>query len=103
MGLFLYRIQPVRPEMLTSGSTETESRLVDEHFSYLKNLVENGTVMMAGRTQNKDYSSFGLVIFKANSDEEAREIMLNDPAVKNRVFRGELFPYRISLFKPENV
>ena len=70
--------------------------------SYLKDLVEKGVVMMAGRTQNRDYSSFGIVIFKAESDQQAAEIMQNDPAVKNRVFRGELFPYRIALFKPEN-
>ncbi len=102
MGLFLYKIQPVRPEMLTTGSTDTESRIVSEHFSYLKDLLEKGMVMMAGRTQNKDYSSFGIVIFKAESDQEATAIMQNDPAIKNRVFRGELFPYRIALFKPEN-
>jgi len=76
--------------------------LVSEHFSYLQDLTEKGTVMMAGRTQNTDYSSFGIVIFRAGNDQEAREIMLNDPAVKNRVFRAELFPYRIALFRPEN-
>ena len=100
--MYLYKIQPVRPGMLTEGSTESESRTVSEHFDYLKDLTEKGTVMLAGRTQNKDYSSFGIVIFKAESEEKAREIMNNDPAVKNRVFRAELFPYKSSLFKPEN-
>ena len=28
--------------------------------------------------------------------------MLEDPAVKNMVFRAELYPYRISLLKEEN-
>jgi uncharacterized protein len=100
--MFLYRIQPVRPAMLTEGSTEAESRTVSEHFEYLKTLTEKGTVMLAGRTQNRDYSSFGIVIFNAESEAEALEIMNNDPAVKNRVFRAELFPYKTSLFKPEN-
>ena len=100
--MFLYKIQPVRPAMLTEGSTETESKTVSEHFEYLKSLTEKGTVMLAGRTQNRDYSSFGIVIFSAESEEKAREIMSNDPAVKNRVFPAELFPYKNSLFKPEN-
>ena len=100
--MFLYKIQPVRPAMLTEGSTETESKTVSEHFDYLKNLTENGTVILAGRTQNKDYSSFGIVIFNAETEEKAHEIMNNDPAVKNRVFRAELFPYRNALFTPEN-
>ena len=100
--MFLYKIQPVRRAMLTEGSTETESRTVSEHFDYLKDLTEKGTVILAGRTQNRDYSSFGIVIFNAESEDRAREIMNNDPAVKNRVFRAELFPYKTSLFRPEN-
>jgi uncharacterized protein len=88
--------------MLTGGSTELESRIVSEHFNYLKQLANEGVVILAGRTQNTDYSSFGIVLFNAETMEAAREIMLNDPAVKNKVFRGELFPYKTSLFSPDN-
>jgi uncharacterized protein YciI len=102
MAQFLYKIQPVRPEMLTEGSTETESRTVSEHFSYLKSLMEKGVVILAGRTLNTEYSSFGIVLFNAESMESARRIMLDDPAVKNRVFRGEIYTYSISLLKAEN-
>ena len=102
MRQFLYRIQPVRPEMLTEGRTELESQVISEHFSYLKALMEQGIVMMAGRTENSDHSSFGLVIFKAESEKLAREIMHDDPAVKKRVMRAELYPYHIAIFKPEN-
>lgn len=102
MAQFLYKIQPVRPEMLTEGSTETESRIVGQHFSYLKDLMERGVVILAGRTTNTDYSSFGIVLCNAESIEAARRIMHNDPAVKNKVFRGEVYPYSISLLKAEN-
>jgi len=77
--------------MLASGSTEFESRIVSGHFSYLKQLTSDGMVILAGR-QNTDNSSFGIVLFNAGTVEEAREIMLSDPAVKNKVFRAELFP-----------
>ena len=101
--MFLYKIQPVRPPMLTDGPSEAESKTISEHFDYLKDLTEKGTVLLAGRTQNRDYNSFGVVIFNAESEEKARDIMNNDPAVKNRVFRAGLFPYKNSLFNPENV
>ncbi len=91
MEQFLYRIQPVRHDMLTKGSSELESRIVSEHFNYLKRLTEDGVVILAGRKQNTDYSSFGIVVLKAETIQAAREIMLNDPAVKNKVFRAELF------------
>ncbi len=80
--------------MLTEGPTETESQIVSDHFSYLKDLVERGVVILAGRTQNKDYSSFGIIIFKAESEDQAREIVRNDRAVENNVMRAELYPYR---------
>ena len=88
--------------MLANGSTEIESRVVSEHFNYLKQLTSDGVVILAGRTQNTDNSSFGIVLFNAGTVEEAREIMLNDLAVKNNVFRAELFPYKMALFGPNN-
>jgi uncharacterized protein len=88
--------------MLTKGSNQVESRVISDHFNYLKRLAEDGIVILAGRTQNTDYSSFGIVLFKAETIEAAREIMLNDPAVKNNVFRAELYPYKTSIFNPDN-
>ncbi len=61
-ALFLYKIQPVRPEMLSVGPTSAEEQTVAEHFSYLKDLTEAGVVLLAGRTLNTDHSSFGMVI-----------------------------------------
>ena len=97
MSQFLYKIQPVRPEALTSGFTEQEKKTISEHFEYLKRLTESGTVLLAGRTTNIESNSFGIVIFSADSVEAARRIVNEDPAVANRVFRAELFPYRNSL------
>jgi len=99
---YLYKIQPIRDGVLKTGATEDEKRIVGEHFSYLQELIGKGVLVMAGRTLNIDNSSFGIVVFRASSDEEARGIMLEDPAVKNMVFRAELYPYRISLLKEEN-
>jgi len=100
---YIYRIQPVRPAMLTDGATPEEQQVVSAHYDYLKFLMESGTVVMAGRTTNTDYSSFGIVIFVAIDDAAAKQIMLNDPAIKNRVMRGEVYPYRVALFQPENL
>ncbi len=102
MATYLYKIQPVRPEMLTGGSTEAEERIISDHFAYLEDLMGKGVLILAGRTLNKDYSSFGITIIKAESDEEARRVMHNDPAVKNHVMRAELYPYRIALLEAGN-
>ena len=94
---YLYRIQASRPEMLTHGPTPEEAETVSQHFAYLKQLTEQGVVVLAGRTLNTDASSFGIVILQADSEEAARNVMQHDPAVQRQVMRAELFPYRIAL------
>ena len=94
---FLYRIQPTRPAMLREGPTPQEEAILSQHFDYLKALTVQGVVVLAGRTLNTDESSFGIVILTAASEDAARAIMHNDPAVKQGVMRAELFPYRIAL------
>lgn len=94
---YLYKIQPIRSEMLTESPTEDEQNLISQHFDYLKNLTDQGVVLLAGRTLNTDETSFGIVIFIAESEEAATEIMNNDPAVKHKVMRAELYPYGLAL------
>jgi uncharacterized protein YciI len=97
MKQFLYKIQPSRPAMLTDGPTSEEGRIVSEHFNYLKDLTEAGTVLLAGRTLNTDESSFGIVILQATDEAAAKEVMLKDPAVKKGVMLAEFYPYRVAL------
>jgi uncharacterized protein YciI len=98
MPQFLYRIQPTRIGMLTEGPSEQESAVVGQHFAYLKELNAAGTVLMAGRTLNADERTFGIVVFVAESEAQAEELVRNDPAVKHGVMRAELFPYSVALW-----
>lgn len=98
MNQFLYRIQPTRSDMLTTGPTEQEAKIIAAHFTYLEQLVANGTVLLAGRTLNTDSSSFGIVILIAQTEADALGVMQNDPAVSQGVMKAELFPYRVALW-----
>ncbi len=100
---YLYRIQPARPAMLAEGPTPEEAAIVGEHFAYLKGLTERGVVILAGRTLNTDESSFGVIVFNAASEDEARAIVEGDPAVRGGVMRAALFPYRVALIREQNV
>jgi uncharacterized protein YciI len=102
MQQYLYRIQPTRAAMLTEGPTPEEQRIVGEHFAYLQGLVEQGVVILAGRTLNTDESSFGIVIFNADSDEGANGVAEDDPAVRQGVMRAAVFPYRVALINEAN-
>ena len=52
-------------------------------------------MLLFGRTLTTDASTFGIVIFRAESAEAARRIMADDPAVAAGVMRGEVFPFRV--------
>ncbi len=97
MEQYLYRVTPTRIAMLTEGPTPSEERVVGEHFTYLQRGVAEGVVMLAGRTLNKDASTFGIVILRAASESEARAKMENDPAVKQGVMSAQLYPFRVAL------
>ncbi len=96
---FLYRIQVTRPAMLTSGPTPEEAAAIAEHFNYLKELTAKGVLILAGRTQNNDETTFGIVIFRAASEEAARAIMNADPSIAKGVQKATLFPYRVALME----
>jgi uncharacterized protein YciI len=98
---YLYLIQAVRPAMVIE-STEWESRIVGEHFMYLKAQTENGVFCVVGRTLNSDYSTMGIGVLRANSEAEAWHIAEQDPAVINRVMRLDVLPFGIAMVKKEN-
>ena len=97
MNQYLYRLVPVRIEMVTMGPTAEEQAIVGEHFARLQALTEQGVVLLVGRTQDNSPRTFGIVIFEAESEAQAREIMNGDPAVQKGIMRAELFPFRIAL------
>jgi uncharacterized protein YciI len=87
----------VRKDLLTTRPTDEESKVLEQHFNYLKDLTAKGEVLLVGRTMNRDETGFGIVIFHAASEEAARRIMEGDPAVQQGVFRASLFPFQILL------
>jgi uncharacterized protein len=94
---FIYIVRPTRLQMLTEGPTSGEGAVVKRHLEYLERLAEAGVVLLAGRTQTADEKTFGLVVFRAESEEAARRIVDADPAVADGVMRAELYPYRVAV------
>ena len=92
---YIYLIHPLRHEFFDSP-TPQEVAVMDAHFEYLKKATADGVVLLAGPCLDE---TFGVVVFKAESDESARAFMLNDPSVGNNVMMAELHPMRISLIK----
>jgi uncharacterized protein YciI len=97
MQEFLYKLQLVRGDMLRTGPTDLEQAVVAEHFAYLQDLNTQGVVILVGRTLNTDENTMGLTIFRAESEDTARQMMNGDPAVKKGVMTATLYPFRVIL------
>jgi len=77
--------------------TDTQNAVVARHFERLAQAARAGQVILAGRTKEALDQTFGLVIFEAASEAEAREFMLSDPAVVAQLMTATLHPYAVAL------
>lgn len=90
---FVYIVRPAR-KTFEQDATEAEGAIIREHVQYLKKLMGEGRLVLAGRTA-QDWP-MGFVIFEAADLAAAQQIMQGDPAVAKGVFTGEVAPYRIA-------
>jgi len=80
--------------MLTEGATPEEQRLAAHHWMYSQELLTQGTLIFAGRTLNRDPSTFAFAVIRAPSLDAARAIAERDPAVAGGVFATDVFPFQ---------
>ncbi|MCH7691407.1 MAG: hypothetical protein IIA17_10240 [candidate division Zixibacteria bacterium] len=76
------------------NATPEESAEVMKHFEYLKALNVKKTVLIAGRVND---ARFGIALLETETEQEAQQIMNDDPAVIAKVFTAELLPFSLAL------
>ena len=99
-GLFLYMLRPARLAMLTDGATLDEQALAARHWVYSQELLTQGTLIFAGRTPQRDPTTFAFAVIRASSVDAARAVAERDPAVAGGVFAAEVFPFQPRLMGP---
>ena len=95
MAEWVYVLRPPR-QSFVDDMTDEESAVMREHFGYLKQLLADGKLILAGPSLGP---VFGLAVFEAGDEAEARRIMAGDPAVSSGVQSAELSPFRVSLLR----
>ena len=80
--------------------TEADNAAVGRHFRRLQRLHGEGKVILAGKTlDDADEGQFGVVILEVGSEDEARRIMEEDAAVREKIMTARLFPFRVALVR----
>lgn len=96
---FVYFLRLIPRLLDESNWTEKENGIVNRHFKRLQELLKEEKLILAGRTQTMDPKTLGIVILEVETEDEARLLMENDPAVKEGIMTAELFPYRVALMR----
>ena len=84
-----------RPNFSNTMTTEEEG-IMEEHFGYLKNLLAEDKLIMAGPTLD---DNGGFIILNTNSEDTARKIMAKDPSVSAGIMDTIYHPFRVSLIR----
>ncbi|HEY1570431.1 MAG TPA: YciI family protein [Pseudonocardiaceae bacterium] len=84
-------------ENFAATMTDEESEVWSRHFVRLQQLLNEGTLILAGPTLGP--INTGIVVFEAPDEEAAQAIVDADPIVAGGYARGELRPFRVSLLR----
>ena len=103
MSHYIYTLRLIPKYWDVTKWTNKESHIVTEHFRKLQEMLKDGRLILAGKTDDEGEEAFGIVIFNAESDDEANEIMNNDPAVKKGLMTATLKKYSVALISEKNV
>jgi len=89
-------IKPYRQDFLTNPKAE-EDDIMSDHFHYLKSLLEQKKLFLAGPTLIPE-DPFGIIILEVETEEEAKKLLENDPSVRLGIQKIVDFrPIRLSL------
>jgi uncharacterized protein len=80
---------------------EERQKLFAGHFENMRNLSEQGKLVLAGPFGQNSNAFRGLFILNTQSEEEARELLQSDPTIREGIFSAELYPWygSAALFK----
>lgn len=95
MPEWIYVIRPAR-EGFKTEPTEEDMAIMSDHFDYLKALHADGAVTLAGPALDAE---FGIIIYEAEDEDAAIEIMEGDPSVASGVMNATLHPFRVTLLR----
>jgi uncharacterized protein YciI len=73
------------------------------HWARLEQATREGVVLIAGRAQDADGKGPAIVIFEAESEEEAKRFFAEEPFITRGFATGELHPFAIALAREGGV
>lgn len=98
---FIYVLKLNEPYTNPNAWSEQTNKVLEMHWNYLVDLHKKGVMEAVGRTNYEvnNPQLFGIAVFHAATESEAKNIMNNDPCVKFEVMNATLHPFNLALIK----
>jgi uncharacterized protein YciI len=98
---YMYVMHPVDPSKAANPDlwTEDDHESFNLHWNRLEQATKDGVVLVAGRAQDADGKGPAIVIFEAESEEEARRFFESEPFITP----GCLHPFAIVLARESSL
>jgi len=92
--------------ILKTGSNKTEDKAIRDslfagHMDNIGRLAKLGKLVVAGPLGKNEQSYRGIFILNVTTLEEANELLLTDPAIKEKIFATDLYKWYGSAALPE--
>ena len=94
---FIYVLKLVPRLYADSAWTKEDNAVIERHFVRLQQAEKSGQLILAGRTSEPGDKTFGIAIFKAPDEAEAKKFMEEDPAVAGGLMTAELHPFFVAV------
>ena len=90
---FVYEIKLIEQFQHKSRWTDKEQQIQKAHLVYLDSLTKAGTIEMAGIQSQGLSEHKGIVLLNVKDYEEAKDIALNDPSVKEGMMTVSIYSF----------
>jgi uncharacterized protein YciI len=98
MNYYVYRLIPPRPTF-DRDMSDGESEIMEQHFSYWQGVLDRGKVVVYGPVSDPA-GTWGLAVIEAETDDDARALGVDDPAVKSGMATFEIYPMPLAVVRP---
>lgn len=100
-GMKMYVLAILKTGSNTTTDTAILNPLFAGHMANINRLAAMKKLIVAGPLEKNDKTYRGIFIFNVPTIKEAQELVMTDPAVKNKIFDVELFQWYGSAALPE--
>jgi uncharacterized protein YciI len=96
MAAWIYFIHPPRDDFADT-MTDAEREVWEQHVAYLTQLLEQGSLVLAGPTLGR--TNTGVSVFEAPDEAAAQAIIDADPVARSGFAEVELRPFRVGFLR----